>query len=93
MEASPTNSAHVLALHLFAQFQAHGLGGYPAHITALLETDLVKIARENALIDIAVEYTNRGRIPFTARACPDFMGGRWFSDNLLMIARKPGAAR
>jgi SAM-dependent methyltransferase len=75
----------------YAQFQSDGLGGYPAHITALLETDLTKIARENGLLDIAVEYTNRGRIPFTARPWPGFMGGRWFSDNLLMIARKAGA--
>jgi SAM-dependent methyltransferase len=69
-------------------------GLYPAHLTALLEIDLVRIARECGLIDIATLFSNRGRIPGTPWHWPAFLGfrGRLFSDNLLLAARKPETA-
>ncbi len=74
----------------FAAFQeAPGL--YPAHITALVETDLLRIAREHGLVDAGIRYSNRGRIPLTPWHFPRPLGGRRFSDNLLMVARRPGA--
>lgn len=74
----------------FSAFQdAPGL--YPAHITALLEIDLIRIAKECGLSDINTEYSNRGRIPFTPWHWPTKLGfhGRAFSDNICLLARKP----
>lgn len=70
------------------QFNAFQDASYPAHITALLEGDLVRIAREVGLVDIEVSYTGSGRIPFTAKHWPKRLGfrGRLFSDNLLLSA-------
>jgi 2-polyprenyl-3-methyl-5-hydroxy-6-metoxy-1,4-benzoquinol methylase len=69
--------------------QAPGL--YPAHITALVEEDLRRIAREAGLTDVEVRYTDRGRGPLTSWTWPHWAGarGRWFSDNVVMLARRP----
>jgi SAM-dependent methyltransferase len=79
----------------FPHFQeARGL--YPAHITALLEVDLVRIVAEVGLVDHRVLYSASGRIPFTPRQWPAFLSAhvgrraRAFSDNVLIAARKPG---
>ena len=72
-------------------------GLYPAHISALLEVDLVRMCRENALESIAVRYTGHGRMPFTARDWPSLLHassgarGRAFSDNVVVVARKARA--
>ena len=52
------------------QFQAfqEAPGLYPAHITALVEDDLRRIARECGLVDVEIRYTDQGRIPFTGAA-------------------------
>lgn len=66
---------------------------YPAHITALLEADLRRMAAECGLVDVAVEYSGNGRIPGTGRHWPAPLARalpRGFSDNLLMAGRKPG---
>jgi 2-polyprenyl-3-methyl-5-hydroxy-6-metoxy-1,4-benzoquinol methylase len=75
----------------FQHFQEGGEGGYPTHISALLEIDLIRIARENSLTEIAIDYTNRGRIPFTGMNWPAVwpFRGRRFSDNIMVVARKP----
>jgi 2-polyprenyl-3-methyl-5-hydroxy-6-metoxy-1,4-benzoquinol methylase len=73
----------------FSAFQeAPGL--YPAHLTALLEIDLLRIARECGLVEQTIHYTNSGRIPFTPNKWPRWLRGRPFSDNVILIARKPG---
>jgi ubiquinone/menaquinone biosynthesis C-methylase UbiE len=58
-----------LTLILKNQFNAFqdSLGLYTAHITALLEIDLIRIFAECGLIDIQVAYSNQGRIPFTSK--------------------------
>jgi SAM-dependent methyltransferase len=61
---------------------------YPAHITPLLEVDLVRIARECGLEAITVAYTDQGRVPLTSRHWPRAFKGRWFSDNMLLMARR-----
>jgi 2-polyprenyl-3-methyl-5-hydroxy-6-metoxy-1,4-benzoquinol methylase len=77
----------------FVHFQERP-GLYPAHISALLEVDLVRMCRENGLLDITVRYTQQGRMPFTASDWPRLFQadsgakGRAFSDNVLVIARK-----
>lgn len=65
-------------------------GCYPAHITALLEIDLIRIARECQLSDIQIHYTDRGRIPGTSKSWPHSLGlkGRLFSDNVIVVAKK-----
>jgi len=78
----------------FIHFQ-HAPGLYPAHISALLEVDLVRICRENRLEAIEVRYTGQGRIPLTSKDWPaPFRAsrgslGRAFSDNVLVMAQKP----
>ncbi len=84
-------SLHSLLSLVFRGYFAHFVeapGLYPAHITALVETDLLRIAREQGLIDARISYSNRGRIPFTSRHWPWPLRGRRFSDNLILSARK-----
>jgi SAM-dependent methyltransferase len=78
-----------LSLVLRNRFPAFTERSDPGHITALLEADLVRIARECGLVDAAIHYTGSGRIPGTARHWPSGLGGRAFSDNLLLAARRP----
>lgn len=88
----------LLTKNEFVHFQERP-GLYPAHISALLEVDLVRMCRENGLEDIAVRYSGQGRVPFTAREWPRLLRssagaqGRAFSDNVLVIARKPSGAQ
>jgi 2-polyprenyl-3-methyl-5-hydroxy-6-metoxy-1,4-benzoquinol methylase len=65
-------------------------GCYPAHITALLEIDLIRIAAESQLADIEIYYTNHGRIPGGEKTWPNSLGlkGRMFSDNIIVTAKK-----
>lgn len=66
-------------------------GQYPAHITALLEGDLVHIFRECGLRDVEIRYSYRGRIPKTNLHWPrtPLFDGRAFSDNVLCRGEKP----
>ena len=74
--------------HRFNAFQdVH----YPAHLTALLEVDLRRVADECGLRDVATNYSLEGRIAFTSRHYPKFLARRFpraCSDNLLLIGRK-----
>lgn len=66
---------------------------YPAHITALLEADLRRIATEAGLTEIAVEYSASGRVPGTGSHWPSLLSRTWprgFSDNLLLAGRRAG---
>jgi 2-polyprenyl-3-methyl-5-hydroxy-6-metoxy-1,4-benzoquinol methylase len=80
-----------LCLVLKNQFPAfqEAPGLYPAHITALLEIDLLRLATETGLQDAAIAYTDYGRIPGTPWHWPRPLRGRAFSDNVLLIARRP----
>jgi 2-polyprenyl-3-methyl-5-hydroxy-6-metoxy-1,4-benzoquinol methylase len=81
----------LVAKQRFAMFQdVH----YPAHLTALLEIDLRRIAAEAGLADISVRYTCQGRIPKTPWHYPGAISRLWprgLSDNLLLVGRKPAA--
>ncbi len=78
----------LMVKHRFTYFQdVH----YPAHLTALLEVDLTRMAAECGLTDSTIEYTLSGRIPFTGRHYPQFLSNvfpRALSDNVLLAARK-----
>ncbi|MGA9725745.1 MAG: methyltransferase domain-containing protein, partial [Candidatus Binatus sp.] len=88
-QLSLATKASLLVKNQFLAFQeAPGL--YPTHITALLEIDLIRIARECGLVDCAIFYSDNGRIPLTAAHWPGAFVGRAFSDNLALLARRPG---
>jgi 2-polyprenyl-3-methyl-5-hydroxy-6-metoxy-1,4-benzoquinol methylase len=65
---------------------------YPAHITALLERDLTRIATESGLVDVTFHYSLQGRIPATPFHFPKWFARtlprRW-SDNIGILAKKP----
>jgi 2-polyprenyl-3-methyl-5-hydroxy-6-metoxy-1,4-benzoquinol methylase len=64
---------------------------YPAHITALLEIDLIRIASACGLQSLSISYTNSGRIGFTSLHYPRMVSRRWpraMSDNICLIGTK-----
>lgn len=68
---------------------------YPAHITPLLEVDLLRIAAECGLHDNSIRYSESGRIILTSRHYPRPLSRlfpRALSDNLLVLGQKPSAA-
>jgi SAM-dependent methyltransferase len=69
----------------FAQFRG---ADYPAHITALLQLDLVRICAETGFSEPRFLYTDEGWMPITRMTWQKFsfnlLGGRLFSDNLGM---------
>lgn len=81
------------ALLLKGHFSAFGAPNYPAHQTALLDTDLSRIAAENGLCDVSIEFTCVGRMPLSSVRYPLLLSRlfrRTMSDNVLLIARKRG---
>ena len=78
-----------LTLVLKDQFNAFQDGLYPAHITALVPIDLVRIAREAGLREPELRFTHAGRVPLTGRNLPAVLRGKRFSDNVLLVARAP----
>ncbi len=93
-QLSLASKLSLLTRNQFVAFQERP-GLYPAHITALLEIDLVRIFTEVGLTDCRIRYTGKGRIPLSARKWPAPLTagsgvlGRAFSDNVLAIARRP----
>lgn len=80
-----------LTLLLKNRFNAFQDDMYPAHITALLECDLIRMARENNLANVETEYSHSGRIPFWSRHYPAGLCSRMprlLSDNFGVIGRK-----
>jgi len=80
------------ALLLKEHFSAFRDGSYPAHQTALLDTDLRRIAAENGLQETSITFTCAGRIPLTGAFYPSWLSRafpRSLSDNVLLLARKP----
>lgn len=91
------SAAAKLSLVLRNQYPAfvEAPGLYPAHITALLEADLVRLARECGFSDVSVEYSGVGRVPLSSRHWPRILArssgalARALSDNVLLGGRKP----
>jgi SAM-dependent methyltransferase len=77
----------------FVHFQERP-GLYPAHLTALLECDLVRLAKEMDWTGAAVHFSGEGRMPGTSGRWPHWLTattgwrGRAFSDNVVLSARK-----
>ncbi|HWZ46214.1 MAG TPA: class I SAM-dependent methyltransferase [Candidatus Saccharimonadales bacterium] len=81
----------LLTLAFKHQFNAFQEVHYPAHLTALLEVDLRRMAAECGLQEVAVEYSRQGRIVFTGRHYPQLLVKsfpRSCSDNLLLIGKR-----
>lgn len=86
------NQLSVLSKLSFVMKDRHGAFQsvhYPAHITAILPSDLMNIGAELGLEQARVVYSDDGRIPGTARHWPAPFKGRLFSDNVAYVARKP----
>ncbi|HXW03951.1 MAG TPA: methyltransferase domain-containing protein [Vicinamibacterales bacterium] len=73
----------------FAEFQD---GCYPAHLTALVPSDLERLARECSLEAVELQWTLRARVPLTGRHFPRALSRLFpcaLSDHVLLLARKP----
>jgi len=70
-------------------------GLYPAHLSALLECDLRRIAAEAGWRDVEIRFTGEGRMPGTSQYWPTWLAardgwrGRAFSDNIVLSGRTP----
>ena len=86
----------LLVKNEFVHFQERP-GLYPAHLSALLECDLRRIAQESGWEEATVLFSGEGRVPGTDRLWPAWLTarhgwrGRAFSDNVVLTARKPWA--
>jgi 2-polyprenyl-3-methyl-5-hydroxy-6-metoxy-1,4-benzoquinol methylase len=81
-----------LTLVVKNRFNAFQEGSYPAHLTALLEVDLRRIAGESRLTDVAVHYSRRGRMPGLPWYYPAVLSRAWpraCSDNVVVVGRCP----
>jgi 2-polyprenyl-3-methyl-5-hydroxy-6-metoxy-1,4-benzoquinol methylase len=84
----------LMTLILKRRFVAFQDAHYPAHRTALLESDLRRITEASGLELVEVSYSFRGRVPLTGWHYPGAVARRWphrLSDNLMVVARKPRA--
>jgi 2-polyprenyl-3-methyl-5-hydroxy-6-metoxy-1,4-benzoquinol methylase len=84
----------MLTLAIKRRFSAFQDAHYPAHRTALLESDLRRVVEASGLQVVEITYSLSGRIPLTAWHYPGAAARRWpraLSDNLMIVARKPRA--
>ena len=94
--STPNNESirSLVALLVRGHYVAFGDGSYPAHITALLRKDLVRILSEAGFLEVTFVFTNRGGIPgrpsvtWQAISAGLLQGLRW-SDAVLASAFKP----
>jgi 2-polyprenyl-3-methyl-5-hydroxy-6-metoxy-1,4-benzoquinol methylase len=81
----------LLTLVVKGRFSAFQDAHYPAHLTALLEIDLRRIAAECGLAETEVVYTGAGRVVLTPFHYPRTLARlapRLCSDNLVLLGRK-----
>jgi SAM-dependent methyltransferase len=74
------------------QFNAFQDGSYPAHLSALLEVDLRRMAAECGLVDVEIRYTASGRLPGVPWHYPRWLSRllpRALSDNVVLAAVVP----
>ena len=94
--STPNNETwrSVLSLMFKSHFTAYTGASYPAHITALLRTDIERVFVEAGFSQISFHFTDHGALPrFTRltwqKASGGLLRGLRYSDNLLCIATKP----
>ena len=83
------------ALGVGGHFVAFADSAYPAHITALLRKDFQRICLECRFEPPVFAYTDEGGIPklphILWQSILSAFKGRWFSDNIAIVTRKPVA--
>jgi 2-polyprenyl-3-methyl-5-hydroxy-6-metoxy-1,4-benzoquinol methylase len=92
---TPNNESwrSIISYIMRGQFVAFTDSSYPAHITALNQTDIYRILRENNFSRIEVLYTNSGMVPsLPSLTWQKISGGLFkglrFSDNIVVVAQK-----
>jgi 2-polyprenyl-3-methyl-5-hydroxy-6-metoxy-1,4-benzoquinol methylase len=95
--STPNNQSlrSLIALMIRGHFVAFGDTSYPAHITALLRKDMVRIVSEAGFSAPQFRYSNAGGIPGFPRvkwqAILGFLArGSLFSDNVICVCRRVG---
>jgi 2-polyprenyl-3-methyl-5-hydroxy-6-metoxy-1,4-benzoquinol methylase len=93
--STPNNESwrSFLSLVFRGHFTAFRDGSYPAHITALLRQDIVRVLTEAGFGCPRFEFSDRGVLPKLTRltwqgVSAGLLRGARFSDNLLAVARK-----
>src|SRR3984885_12345481 len=84
----------LIALLVRGHFVYFGDSDYPAHITALLRKDFIRIFQEASFVAPEFHFSNSGGIPgkpLTSWQQVSFgaLRGLRYSDNILALARKP----
>jgi SAM-dependent methyltransferase len=84
-----TSVANLIVQGAFREFR-DGLGMYPAHITPVTPVDAGRILREAGLDEVAIAFTNDGRVPYWDLSFQQLLPlrGQWFSDNYRAIGRR-----
>lgn len=83
----------LLTLVVKGRFSAFQDMHYPAHLTALLEIDLRRIAGEAGLVETEIVYSGEGRIVLTPLHYPRplaKLAPQLCSDNLVLLGRRRG---
>jgi 2-polyprenyl-3-methyl-5-hydroxy-6-metoxy-1,4-benzoquinol methylase len=96
---TPNNESwrSIIALVLRGHHVAFSEGCYPAHITALLRKDFIRIFREAKFDAPLFHFTDQGGIPGKPtiswqQVSFGLLRGLRFSDNILVVAKKPTLA-
>ena len=95
---TPNNESvrSLLNLAIRGHFAAFGEQSYPAHITALLRIDLLRVSREAGFAGQSISYSDEGMVPGLTRLTwrrltMGHARGRRFSDNVMLACRRPEA--
>lgn len=98
--STPNNESirSLMALMVRGHYVAFLDSCYPAHITALLRKDLVRILTEAGFSDVRFHFTNHGGLPKLPavswqQISLGLLKGCRFSDNLIATARVPVSSR
>jgi 2-polyprenyl-3-methyl-5-hydroxy-6-metoxy-1,4-benzoquinol methylase len=94
--STPNNESirSLMALLVRGHYVAFLDSGYPAHITALLRKDLVRILGEAGFSDVGFHFTNYGGLPKLPavswqQVSLGLLKGCRFSDNVIATAKAP----
>jgi 2-polyprenyl-3-methyl-5-hydroxy-6-metoxy-1,4-benzoquinol methylase len=98
--STPNNESirSLMALLVRGHYVAFLDSCYPAHITALLRKDLVRILSEAGFSDVRFHFTNHGGLPKLPavswqQVSLGLLKGCRFSDNIIATARVPVSSR
>jgi 2-polyprenyl-3-methyl-5-hydroxy-6-metoxy-1,4-benzoquinol methylase len=98
--STPNNESirSLMALLVRGHYVAFLDSCYPAHITALLRKDLVRILTEAGFSDVRFHFTNQGGLPKLPavswqQVSFGLLKGCRFSDNIIATARVPLSSR